>query len=74
MKPKPLEQVIREVDPYLAKRLTRLSGSRREIAELGILRHLAACERVPIQPDFRAVREIIDDAQNEQAVYAQAAL
>lgn len=74
MKPKSLEEVIRDMDPYLAKRFTRLGGSPREIAELGILRHLAACERVPIQPDFRAIREIIDDAINGQAVYAQAAL
>jgi hypothetical protein len=73
MKPKTLDEIIRELDPYLAKRLARLNGTPREIAELGIVRHLAACDRVAMQPDFRAVREIIDDALNGQAIYAQAA-
>ena len=34
---------------------------------------LAACDRMDVNPDISAVREIIDDALNGRRVYAEAA-
>jgi len=44
-----------------------------EIATEGIVRHLAACDRMDLTRTFSAVREIIDDALNGRRVYAEAA-
>ena len=44
-----------------------------DIATEGIIRHLAACDRMDVNPDISAVREIIDDALNGRRVYAEAA-
>jgi hypothetical protein len=35
------------------------------------LRHLRACDRMDVNPDTSAVREIIDDALNGRRVYAE---
>jgi hypothetical protein len=50
-----------------------LTGTASEIATEGIIRHLAACDRMDVNPDISAVREIIDDALNGRRVYAEAA-
>jgi hypothetical protein len=42
-----------------------------EIATEGILRHLRACDRMDVNPDTSAVREIIDDALNGRRVFAE---
>ena len=42
-----------------------------EIATQGILRHLRACDRMDVNPDTSAVREIIDDALNGRRVFAE---
>lgn len=44
-----------------------------EIAREGILRHLSACDRMDVNPDTSAVREIIDDAINGRRVFAETA-
>ena len=44
-----------------------------EIATQGILRHLRACDRMDVNPDTSAVREIIDDALNGRRVFAETA-
>ena len=37
----------------------------------GILRHLRACDRMDVNPEVAAVREIIDDALNGRRVFAE---
>jgi hypothetical protein len=46
-------------------------GVAAEIATEGIIRHLRACDRMDVNPDTSAVREIIDDALNGRRVYAE---
>ena len=60
-----------EIDENQAKRFRRLTGNASEIAVEGIIRHFAACDRHNIRPDFRAVREIIDDALDGKRIYAE---
>lgn len=62
---------IRDLDPIQARRYERTSGRVREIAMAGIRRHFDACDRNGVEPDTSAVREIIDDAWNGRAVYAE---
>jgi hypothetical protein len=66
-----LEDQLRALDSVQAARFARLTGSANEIATEGIIRHLAACGRHDVPPDYRAVREIIDDALNGRRVYAE---
>ena len=42
-----------------------------DIATEGIIRHLAACDRMDVNPDISAIREIIDDALSGKRVYAE---
>ncbi len=42
-----------------------------EIATEGIVRHLRACDRMDVNPETSAVREIIDDALNGRRVFAE---
>jgi hypothetical protein len=46
-------------------------GTPLDIATEGILRHLGACDRMDVNPDTSAVREIIDDALNGRRVFAE---
>jgi hypothetical protein len=62
---------LREFDPSSARRYAKLTGIASSIASEGIIRHLAACARHDVPPDFRAVREIIDDALNGRRVFAE---
>lgn len=62
---------LRDIDPIQARRYERLSGRAEEIAYHGIVRHFNACDRNGIDPDVAAVREIIDDALNGRAIYAE---
>lgn len=62
---------IERIAPLQARRFARLTGTANEIATEGIIRHLAACARHDVPPDFRAIREIIDDALNGDRIYAQ---
>lgn len=66
-----LNDRLREIDAHQARRFCKLTGVAGEIAVEGIIRHLAACDRQDVPPDFRAVREIIDDALNGKRVYAE---
>jgi hypothetical protein len=50
-----------------------LGGTALDIATEGILRHLRACDRMDVNPDTSAVREIIDDALNGRRVFAETA-
>ncbi len=59
------------IDHIQARRYSKLSGEALEIATAGILRHLKACEKMDVNPDASAVREIIDDALNGRRVYAE---
>lgn len=54
-----------------ARRYNRLSSEVRLIAREGITRHFNACDRAGVAPDVAAVREIMDDAQEGRAVYAE---
>jgi hypothetical protein len=67
-----LDERIKRLSPKEAKRYSRLSGTPNNIATEGIIRHLAACDRNDIPPDYRAVKEIIDDALNGKRIYAMA--
>ena len=67
----PLDERILRIDHIQARRYSKLVGVTREIATQGILRHLRACDRMDVNPDTSAVREIIDDALNGRRVFAE---
>jgi hypothetical protein len=69
----PLEERILKIDHIQARRFSKLNGTTLEIATEGILRHLRACDRMDVNPDSSAVREIIDDALNGRRVFAETA-
>lgn len=62
---------LRAIDHIQARRYSKLSGPTLEIATEGIVRHLRACDRMDVNPDVAAVREIIDDAMNGRRVFAE---
>ena len=67
----PLDERILRIDHIQARRYSKLTGVAFEIATQGILRHLKACDRMDVNPDTSAVREIIDDALNGRRVFAE---
>jgi hypothetical protein len=67
----PLEERILRIDHIQARRFSKLVGLPRDFATEGIIRHLRACDRMDVNPDTSAVREIIDDALNGRRVYAE---
>ena len=67
----PLDERIMRIDHIQARRYSKLGGVALEIAREGIVRHLNACDRMDVNPDTSAVREIIDDAINGRRVYAE---
>ena len=69
----PLDERILRIDHIQARRYSKLAGVAFEIATQGILRNLRACDRMDVNPDTSAVREIIDDALNGRRVYAETA-
>lgn len=69
----PLEERILRIDHIQARRYSKLNGTALDIATEGIMRHLRACDRMDVNPDTSAVREIIDDALNGRRVYAETA-
>lgn len=69
----PLDERILRIDHIQARRYSKLGGVALAIATEGILRHLRACDRMDVNPDTSAVREIIDDAINGRRVFAETA-
>lgn len=69
----PLDERLLRIDHIQARRFSKLSGPALDIATEGIMRHLRACDRMDVNPDTSAVREIIDDALNGRRVYAETA-
>lgn len=69
----PLEERLMRIDHIQARRYSKLSGATLDIANEGIMRHLRACDRMDVNPDISAVREIIDDALNGRRIYAETA-
>ena len=67
----PLDERIQRIDHIQARRYSKLTGVAAEIATEGIIRHLRACDRMDVNPDISAVREIIDDALNGRRVFAE---
>ena len=67
----PLEERLKMIDHIQARRYSKLAGTTLDIATEGILRHLRACDRMDVNPDVAAVREIIDDALNGRRVFAE---
>lgn len=67
----PLSERLKAIDHIQARRYTKLSGAPLDIATEGIIRHLRACDRMDVNPDVAAVREIIDDALNGRRVFAE---
>lgn len=67
----PLEERLNQIDHIQARRYSKLMGAARDIAIEGIMRHLRACDRMDVNPDIAAVREIIDDALNGRRVFAE---
>jgi hypothetical protein len=67
----PLNERILRIDHIQARRYSKLSGVALNIATEGIMRHLRACDRMDVNPDTSAVREIIDDALNGRRVFAE---
>lgn len=68
-----LEERLLRIDHIQARRFSKLAGATLDIATEGILRHLRACDRMDVNPDISAVREIIDDALNGRRIYAETA-
>jgi hypothetical protein len=69
----PLNERLMKIDHIQARRFSKLSGPSLDIATEGIMRHLRACDRMDVNPDTSAVREIIDDALNGRRVFAETA-
>jgi len=67
----PLDERLLRIDHIQARRYSKLTGVARDIANEGIVRHLRACDRMDVNPDTSAVREIIDDALNGRRVFAE---
>lgn len=67
----PLNERILRIDHIQARRYSKLNGVALDIATEGIVRHLRACDRMDVNPDTSAVREIIDDALNGRRVFAE---
>ena len=67
----PLSERLKMIDHIQARRYSKLMGSPLDIATEGIVRHLRACDRMDVNPDVAAVREIIDDALNGRRVFAE---
>lgn len=67
----PLAERLKAIDHIQARRYTKLMGTSLDIATEGIIRHLRACDRMDVNPDVAAVREIIDDALNGRRVFAE---
>ena len=67
----PLNERLMRIDHIQARRFSKLTGVAFEIATEGIIRHLKACERMDVNPETSAVREIIDDALNGRRVFAE---
>jgi hypothetical protein len=59
------------IDHIQARRFSKLNGMSLDIATEGIIRHLKACDRMDVNPETSAVREIIDDALNGRRVFAE---
>ncbi len=66
-----LDERLKRIDHIQARRFSKLNGRSLNIATEGIVRHLRACDRMEVNPDISAVREIIDDALNGRRVYAE---
>jgi hypothetical protein len=69
----PLSERLQRTAHIQARRFSKLAGPPLEIATEGIIRHFAACDRMDVNPDISAIREIIDDALNGRRIYAEAA-
>jgi hypothetical protein len=69
----PLNERLLKIDHIQARRYSKLGGIALEIATEGIIRHLKACDRMDVNPETSAVREIIDDALNGRRVFAETA-
>ena len=67
----PLHDRLLRIDHIQARRFSKLGSATLQIATEGIIRHLRACERMDVNPDTSAVREIIDDALNGRRVFAE---
>jgi len=67
----PLNERLMKIDHIQARRYSKLTGVTLEIATEGIIRHLKACDRMDVNPETSAVREIIDDALNGRRVFAE---
>ena len=67
----PLNERLTRIDHIQARRFSKLNGVALEIATEGIVRHLKACDRMDVNPETSAVREIIDDALNGRRVFAE---
>ncbi len=68
-----MEERLLRIDHIQARRYSKLTGAALDIATEGILRHLRACDRMDVNPDIPAVREIIDDALNGRRIFAETA-
>ena len=66
-----LDERLKKIDHIQARRFSKLSGRALDIATEGIVRHLRACDKMDVNPDISAVREIIDDALNGRRVFAE---
>ena len=67
----PLEERLKMIDHIQARRYSKLTGPTLDMATEGILRHLRACDKMDVNPDVAAVREIIDDALNGRRGFAE---
>ena len=67
----PLDERILRIDHIQAQTLFETERRGSGDCTEGIVRHLRACDRMDVNPDTSAVREIIDDALNGRRVFAE---
>ena len=67
----PLAERLKAIDHIQARRYTKLMFVPLDFATEGFIRHLCVWDRMDVNPDVAAVREIIDDALNGRRVFAE---
>jgi hypothetical protein len=67
----PLQERLFKTNVIQAKRFSKLKGNALEIATEGLNRSFKAWDRLGVNPDSKAIGEIIDDALRYRRVYTE---
>jgi hypothetical protein len=69
--PEDIQERVFQIDESEARRFAKLDPEALDIATEGIVRHFEACKNMGVRPDVSAIREVIEDATNGRAIYAE---